>query len=391
MTSMTSITPRVRETDMTLVEALERLRYEQSRKVDIVVPEGNMMAVAVVDSVDDEPAIVSMFEFAPNVPEIGGMVLDLQDTANRQIAEKLGIPLPYYRRMMDEAPELWAENVNRWLQNVPRFVRAFRDNGEDGAVRAFLSDQFKVLDNTPFLEAVIGAAEKLTTEITVVAAQVEEDRIYLKLTTPFTAETKRGDVIRQGLTVSNSEVGAGALKIQPWALYLACVNGMTSTKNYRKVHLGGELPVGILTEETIRIRAEAVWAEVGDFTTAALGTEHLDKFVTQLDGSEEVEVNVEPRIAVANVVKTFGLSGGQGNRILERYLRDSGANGETQFGIVQAVTYEAHESETFREQVELEDLGGKLLEASGGDFLRMLHKPVTDKEMERAFSNRIAA
>lgn len=388
MTNTNTPTPRVRETDMSLSDALAMLNNEQGRKCDVVLSEGSQME-PIVTITDGNP--VPEILFGNSVPEIGGESFPIQETAHRQISDKTGVPLAYYRRMIEEAPDLWARNVGHWFgANKKRLVRSFRSNGDDGVVRAFLGRTFKVLDSTPFLTSVLESAGAVDPDIEVLAAHVDDDRVYLKLATSTTQANRRGDIIRQGLAVSNSEVGAGSIKIQPWAVYLACTNGMKSTKNYRQVHLGGELDAGILTRETIEIRAEAVWSEVRDFTSAALSPEHLHRFVEFLDAAEEIEVDVEPRLAVANIVKTYNLNGGQGTSILERYLRDAGTNGETQFGLVQAVTYEAHEADSFRAQEDMEDLGGKLLETGGTEFLRMLNRPVSDRELDRAFTTRAA-
>lgn len=265
-------------------------------------------------------------------------------------------------------------------------MRTFRQNGVAGAVRAFLSDRFKVLDNIPFIETVLAAAQDASDGlIKVQQMQVDEDRVFIRLVTERAKATHAGHIIQQGLTFSNSEVGTGMIKLQPWGLDQWCMNGLTAVKDYGKVHLGGELDIGILTGDTIEKRAQAVWGEVRDFTANALTPEHLEAFVRIMDAADVVEIEAEPRIAIANVVKTYGLTGSQGTGILDRFLRDASQLGETQGSLVAAVTRSARDADTFRQRVEMEELGGRMLEMDGTKFLQLTNKEVSNDEMERAY------
>jgi hypothetical protein len=42
--------------------------------------------------------------------------IELTTRAHRQVAQHLDIPIGYYQRMQESAPELLASNVNRWLE-----------------------------------------------------------------------------------------------------------------------------------------------------------------------------------------------------------------------------------------------------------------------------------
>src|SRR5579864_1896755 len=57
--------------------------------------------------------------------------------AHQHLSTQLGIPMPYYRKMQAETPELLADNVNTWMGKNPakRMMRTL-----DGEARAFMSD-----------------------------------------------------------------------------------------------------------------------------------------------------------------------------------------------------------------------------------------------------------
>lgn len=383
---METLTTLQNETrDGTIPQVLDRLRSEQDRKLDAVLTEiVNVRPVVTVQ----EGRSRAWLEFStPEIPGLDQALLPLSAVAHGQISERAGIPRRYYDRMLQDAPGLWRENIETWWKQdqKARLVRTFKANGEPGQVRAFLSDRFRVLDNLPFIEATLEAAQEQGI-FHVAQAQIGEDRCYLRLLTERHQALAVGDVVQQGISISNSEVGSGKVKVQPFATILSCKNGMVSTRDYGQVHLGGELDPGILSDATVKFRAQAVWGEVRDFVKAALDPAHLLDFVRKIDEKAAAPV-VAPRIAVANVVREFGLLGGTGTRILDRYLRDAHVHGESQWGVVQAVTFEAHESATFADQVALEELGGKLVEMETLQLSRLLGRQVSDADLAAALSN----
>ena len=74
-------------------------------------------------------------------------ILGVNDIAHTQIGTALGIPKAYYDKMRRENPELLSQNVNSWFQKDPkeRMIRTL-----DNDVRAFLSKQYRRIDNYPY-------------------------------------------------------------------------------------------------------------------------------------------------------------------------------------------------------------------------------------------------
>ena len=70
----------------------------------------------------------------PGVPALEP--LEINSIAHRQIGTHLKIPASYYDKLLEEDPELLAQNVNAWFQRDPS-VRLVRSIG--GSARSFLS------------------------------------------------------------------------------------------------------------------------------------------------------------------------------------------------------------------------------------------------------------
>ena len=91
------------------------LRDQQARKVDIVAPATAIRARAGQLVVDG------------TVPELGpdGVTLTAgtympTEVCDQGIADKLGIPAAYLRRMREHSPDLYDANVNGWLDGDDR-------------------------------------------------------------------------------------------------------------------------------------------------------------------------------------------------------------------------------------------------------------------------------
>ncbi len=141
-------------------------------------------------------------------------IYQVGDIAARQIADRLNIPAGYYGRMKAELPDLLDQKVNSWFRQNPetRMVRTL-----DGQARAFLSNRYQRIDNYDFAGAVLPTLSD-TRGVNVVSCEITERRMYIKVINKrMELEVKPGDVVQSGIVISNSEVGLGALKSNPWS------------------------------------------------------------------------------------------------------------------------------------------------------------------------------
>lgn len=373
---------------MPFESVVQRLKAEQKNRLDVVL--NTRRHVSVDTAADDGVALVV------EAPEVGlqHRRFGITDHAHTQIAQHAGIPVRYYRRMLDEQPGLLTANVHTWWNEKPteRLARMLDVPPRDEYVasvlgeprlRGWLSDQYRVLDNYDFMLAALEAAREFGA--TVHSAHVDDNRLYIKVLTPQERAIEQGDVVRQGAVFSNSEVGDGALQVQVYVYRLVCQNGLVAPAKYRQVHLGGGKDVGVLSRDTIAKEAEAVMGKVRDWTRYALEPSNLEDIVARFQTAKREGVDVPARHAVANVVRTAGLSNREADSVLEHYLR---GNDDSQFGVVNAVTRTADAvgSTSYARRTELEELGGTLLDMAGEKMGRLLRRPISEKAVDAAFS-----
>lgn len=149
----------------------------------------------------------------------------ISEIAHRQIADRLGIPYKYYERMRQENPALLDSNINSWLNTTPekRMLRTL-----DGKLRAFLSDRYRRLDNLELVDHVLPVIAAMK-GCEIASCDVTETHLYLKvINKTMKTEIVPGDIVQAGFVVSNSEIGLGALKVEPLVYRLVCKNGLIS-------------------------------------------------------------------------------------------------------------------------------------------------------------------
>jgi Domain of unknown function (DUF932) len=276
-----------------------------------------------------------------------------------QVAEKAGIPTLYFHKMLDEGKAgLAAENVNGWFstQEDNRLVRI-----ADGHVRAVLSDRYRQLDNFDLALQVMEKAMKNGAEFQ--DCQLTETRMYLSLVVPKYKELVRaGDPAVPGLIVSNSEVGAGAFRVEPRLFRLVCSNGVIGTDTLYKVHLGSKMEIGqtIYKDDTLQKMDNALWGQVRDIIDATFDARLFKKQIENMRNADKVAIK-EPQEAVNAVVKDLSLSEEKEKDLL-RYFAKESPNGETLFGLINGITRLAQDSKNYDDRIEIERYAGQKLE-----------------------------
>jgi hypothetical protein len=299
----------------------------------------------------------------------------INDIAHGQIGEFAGIPAKYYERMKTEAPALLAKNVNHWLSGnpTPRLIRTM-----DGTVRAMLSDRYRPLENEDLAEAVLPVIQDLGLDI--MSCDVTERRLYIKVVDPrVTRELKAaggawGDgnhnIIKlrtamPAVTISNSEVGMGALSVLG-GLYDGFCSNLASfgERSARKYHAGakhelvGEELYALLSPETRRVSDQALWMQIRDTVKIAFDRARFDQLVDKVEGTIHDKVE-DPVQVVSLASKKFGVTEEHGKSIL-RHLVEGGSL--SRFGLYNAITRASQDIESYDEATRLEAIGGKIIE-----------------------------
>lgn len=263
---------------------------------------------------------------------VGSSRYPLQPHALTQLGTKLGIPAGYLQRC---EPELRAQNVNRWMedQNSPVLLRFDRME-----VRAVLSTRYRPLDNHEVVNAMLGTLP-------------EDSRLRFELTaTRMEVQLigNQGDgSLRDGLHLTNSEVGAASVSLSALIYRGICLNGLImghGSYTWSKRHIGATDLHHAFNEQVPHLIEASAEAR------------------TSFKGTTGVVVNDHEK-AFERIVERYQLTKQQHNAITQAYEEEPGVS---LYHIINAVTRAGNHPELALEpRRQLQEVGGRMLTLAG--------------------------
>lgn len=305
---------------------------------------------------------------------LGERVYEVTENAHKQIAEYTGIPAGYYNRMLAEDRKLLANNVNAWMHRdadaEPRMVRTL-----DNRVRALLSRRFRPLDNFDLAEVALPSMIQ-DAGCRVESCEITETHLYIKAVTERIQGKVRGDVVQAGISISNSEVGAGSLRIEPLIYTLACTNGMIAADHsIRKFHVGrgqswdGEDIRELLSDEARVADDRAFWLKARDVIASAFQQEVFTRLIAKLEQAAGNKIISNDIPAVVDVTaKMYSMSETVKDSVLRHLIEDGQL---TQYGLLNAVTRASQDVPSYDTATDLERAGGSILELPAHEWDRI--------------------
>jgi hypothetical protein len=290
------------------------------------------------------------------------LTLDVTAHTHGQIAQRVDIPTRYYKRMQTEAPQLLANNVNHWFQENAerRMIRTLDSN-----VRAFLSDRYRIVDHFEILETVLPVVQEMGEGIQIASTEITDQRLYLKVINPrLELEVQKGDVVQSGFVISNSEIGMGAVRVEPLIYRLVCTNGMIAQDySQKRYHVGRaaaseEEAFELYADETLKAYDEAFLLKVRDTVRAAVDITKFTTIVERMREATTQKIEGNPVKAVEVASKTFNLSQTESSGILTHLIQGGDLSA---YGLLNAITRTAQDIENYDRATELETMGSKVL------------------------------
>jgi hypothetical protein len=308
----------------------------------------------------------------------GALSFAIADAVHDQVADYAGIPMAYYRRMKDQAPELLAANANAWLARGEgrRLVRTARGADDRPQARAFLSDRFRPLDHDRLLEAVMPVLGM--PGIRIASCELTAKRLYLKAVSErVTGEVRVGETVMAGVIISNSEVGFGAVSIQPLIYTVRCTNGLViEDASLRQHHVGrrhGDPGDGdirhLLSDEARDAEDHAFFLTVRDIAGAALSQSPFRQHLARLQSAAQLAIANPALDRVVEVTaRRFGLNDQEGAGVLAQLIRGGDLS---QWGLCSAITRHSQDLDDYDRATELERVGGRLVDLPLADWDRL--------------------
>jgi hypothetical protein len=350
-------------------------------------------------------------QFQDGVPPV--MFTSMTKTAHQQLAALVGIPKAYYDRMLVYTPELLAHNLTVWM-NAPKEQSGREDDSfliriMGPTIRAWLSNRYKVIDNSPIFFHSYSAFQRVDAQL--VRLDLTDDWLYLRAlkadwgvriehqleaarsagemfqgfndqggihkvgsggeaTAPMglaTGNEGGGEMYKASrdpnfvipaVVISNSETGGGRAKASLGIFRPYCRNLAVFVEQLAVVHLGAPKETyGLLSDATLKLEAELVYKQVEDIIVNAFDMDKFKQFIVELETASGMELE-HPVEAVENVVKSYAFSDADKQRMINELV--SGGD-PTVFGLMQAITATGREKNSYNDGYRFERIGAEVL------------------------------
>lgn len=368
------------KTGLTLTQLAQELERQRAAKEDFLVDTRELTMLS-----GTEPGTGRRISelVLPKLEGFEGGEFEATQLCHRQIGSRLGIPATFYDRLRvgttgkgakDPLPGLLDHTVNTLLREVPerRMVRTFDfsqvgDGGSGKVARAFLSDRYRRLDNDELAEAALPILNEIP-DVQILSCDITERRMYIKAVAPrIQGEVKLHDVVQAGVVISNSEVGSGALKVEPLVYRLECLNGMIVAAATRYYHIGRQIDsedaLRVLSDETIKKDDAAFFSKIQDVVRAAVDETRFNAIVASMREATETVRIQKPIETMERMQKKFDFSDGEKESVLKHLVEGGDLSA---YGALNAVTRASQDVEDYDRATELEMVGGEILSLAGG-------------------------
>lgn len=333
-----------------LPEVLMELHRQNAAKQDYIAPAQSLM-------LQPDGTTFQMRHLNTGVTESFGTT----DLFHRQVGSALNIPAKYYDMMRAQKPELLSQNVNSWLSDRDQsYMIRSMDYGAGRVARALLSDRYRRIDNLEVASAVLPLFAGKE-EMEVVSCEVTESRLAIKIVNhKLEMAVVPGDYVQAGVVISNSEVGLGAVSVQPLVYRLVCSNGLcVNDFGERRAHVGRavkglEDSFGIYTDETKEAEDKAFLLALRDTTLAAIEEARFAQIVGKLQDITRARITGRVQDVIELTGKAYSISQPEQDSILNYLI----AGGDLSlYGLTNAITRASQDVESYDRATALEGIG----------------------------------
>lgn len=351
----------------------ERLAQSQS-VIDHVqnnVPQDRLLRTAAVTFRDDADLTIN------GGTNGGSFTAPLTRHALGQAASRVGFPASYAADVMAEKGTVGREVVARALTTLyaaEPTTRKMLVRSVNGKVHGIMSDAYRRLDSRPGVDAFIGAVSALGA--VPYGGVVTDTRVVIKAILPrvFVLGSQRTDghgdrfhdAIALGLSLSNSDFGAGTYKLNLYVERVLCLNGMIGEAAFAQRHLGARLEEGdFYSERTHRLDSATMVSATKDYVKAILSPEGVEKTVAILQNAATTKLDLEAEINSV-LKKTMTKEEIKGlTAALQSVNEDEMPLGPpTPWRMANAISWLAGKAEDADRSVDLQRMAGKYLRAA---------------------------
>ncbi len=325
-----------------LDDVFEAVERDQEGKADFITTLNNLRA-------DEQGNIFFMRASEVEGPMKRDMPFDVTDWAEGQLYGKLGLPAQYFKKVRNEAPDLFMGHFNHWAaksNGATRIRTRINPGSHDGIIRGVVSDKYSILDNDNVMDALEGILKGRENDFQIETFFMDDKRMHLRLTYLDLARPLgklpdgSPDHMRIGADIINSEVGASSFNLTKMIWRLICENGLRGWDKedsfvQRHIHL-----------RPVEFRGRVAHAMVNQLHAGR-------EFLEELQKTQEQQIE-NPFAVIGKLAEEGGFS-----RTFTDTAKQEFEGDNTAYGVINSFTRAARELPNER-RLEAEKFAGKL-------------------------------
>jgi hypothetical protein len=298
------------------------------------------------------------------VPVMQGDTLDerIHRHALNQMALAVDMPMKFLDSLAEEkadwGKELLAHNMNEIFHQ--RFKgKRYLSRSTSGEIRGWLSDQYRRLDSRPIVEAFASAVQDKGA--LPYQGVVTDTKIAIQAIMPEIYEPIPGELVAYGLSLENSDFGAGALSLRAYLLRIWCTNLAITEETMRQIHLGKRLDDNMIySERTYSLDTKTTVSALRDVVRLQLDSKSLTNRMESVKSANGKELSTnEARERLKKV-----LNKGEAEAAFNAYASPDVYNlpaGQNTWRLSNAISWIAGQTEEPERKLDLMKIAGDVL------------------------------
>lgn len=273
---------------------------------------------------------------------------DITQNAFEQYCSTVGVPSAYATKCYENGMgELAVENFSRWSRSLPSEVK-LRTYGDNRDVHAVVSNRFTSISNSRIFELLGDSID--FGRYTCNQAYLSPEKMHLRFV-DFDPLPGLTDRMFAGFTVSNNEVGRGALSVKFFLYRFACKNGIVRTQKggtlFSQKHIGltSEDEKAFMTSfDDLELLRENSIGQILSAQRKTLSFKEMEAYIERV--RKECHLGKDPKIGEVSAAEWIG----------EEF-------GSNLWGVINFVTQKAQEY-SLDDRLAMEQYAGNLLAAA---------------------------
>lgn len=294
-----------------------------------------------------------------NVEEVFPIDYSLSEIAKDEFFHRMKMPIKYFKDLLEDGYFNLVKNHidhNCYNMKEKKFLIRTLENEENGRyIRAFLTDKYCIFDDYDLFTILKDKLNDKNMKYEISKFVKNESITSMRITFPeleknIDSKKKKGDILKAGLLILNSEIGLHSINVYPLVYRVVCDNGLTVwQKDTSQKELFYRRHMGLS------------YSEMSEFVEVAIdkAIEKSFESMNKLEKTKDIEIEL-PEFKIEDICDKNRIAKSISKNIIEEY-NNSWNGDKSLFAIINSMTRVARELDV-EDRIEVEKTASKFLD-----------------------------